>query len=280
MARGQGCQFVMLWDGPWELIECNVNQVWGYTFWECAPMQVPQFWPHGPNFGPMDQIWPSFSNSWCCGLFGSRKLYLAVKSGPVWKFQIFDPRDPQGPELAPHGPGTQRGAWIILVQSNDDRWWQGINFGKGQLFLCFFHWSDPWSFENNNNTRKFLLRVGKRRKTRLWQGWTLTGSVSQLSLASSDRRWRQTSTMAVRASWWNKSSSIGRWRTSLKPFTGTAGMAMEVTQCRLLLHKLLHHQQHQLLLLLRTLWRRGEIPTRLMRRCPSSSPSRGVAVQV
>ena len=35
-------------------------------------------------------------------------------------------------------------ALIILVQSNNDHWWQKINFGKGQLLCVFFFiWSDP-----------------------------------------------------------------------------------------------------------------------------------------
>ena len=67
---------------------------------------------------------------------------LTVKNGPVWKFQIFDPSGPPKPKIGPPRPrwgrGTQKRALIILVHSNNDHWWQKINFGKGN-FLCLFH---------------------------------------------------------------------------------------------------------------------------------------------
>ena len=81
------------------------------------------------------------------------------ENNPLWKFKTLDPSGPPKPKIGPPrprwGPGTQKRAWIILVQSNNDHWWQKINFGKGQLFLCFFHLIWPFSRLNSRNS---LLR--------------------------------------------------------------------------------------------------------------------------
>ena len=54
-------------------------------------------------------------------------------------FKFFTLQDPHNPKFAPHSPRMRKRALNILVQSNNDHWWQKIDFGKGQLFLCFFH---------------------------------------------------------------------------------------------------------------------------------------------
>ena len=60
-------------------------------------MQIPQFWPHGPNFDQISQI-PSVT-----AIYVKK---ISVKNGPVWKFQIFDPSEPPKPKI---GPQTQCG---------------------------------------------------------------------------------------------------------------------------------------------------------------------------
>ena len=124
----------------WVQYEPNLRiHLLGICTYANTPILAPwtKFWPHGPNFDQISQIRSVIS------YLGQKKLHLTVKSGPVWKFQIFDPSGPPKPKIGPPrprwGPGTQKRAWIILVQSNNDHWWQKINFGKGQLFLCFFH---------------------------------------------------------------------------------------------------------------------------------------------
>merc|ERR1712037_239135 len=114
--------------------------------------------------------------------------------------------------------------------------------------------------------RKSLTRGVRRRKMLQWQGSTLTGLELLLSLDSSDKRWRRISTTDVRASWWSRSSSTGKWRTSLRLFTGTAGTVRQVIQC--------HHPLPKLQLLLQhcqrlpgTRWRLGVIQVRHTRRC-------------
>merc|ERR1711974_430395 len=91
--------------------------------------------------------------------------------------------------------------------------------------------------------KKSLIREVRRRKMLLWQESTLTGWALQLSLDSSDKRWRRISTTDVRAFWWNRSNSIGKWLTSLRPSTGTVGTRKAESRC----HP--HHPKLQLLLL-------------------------------
>merc|ERR1711974_179658 len=121
--------------------------------------------------------------------------------------------------------------------------------------------------------KKSLIREVRRRKMLLWQESTLTGWALQLSLDSSDKRWRRISTMDVRVFWWNRSNSIGKWLTSLRPSTGTAGTAREVSQCRhlhLKLQNLLLHCQR----LPGTPWRLGVTRVRLTRGCLSWSANK------
>merc|ERR1719458_139518 len=72
---------------------------------------------------------------------------------------------------------------------------------------------------------------------------------------AADKRWRRISTTDVRASWWSRSNSTGKWPTSLRPFTGTAGMVRGVSQCHPLHPKLQLLLQHYQLLPAGTHWR-------------------------
>ena len=73
-------------------------------------------------------------------------MYLEVKNGPVWKFEILaieDPKTLTRPRKAPRGPGTPKLA--LIIQSNHDHWWQKINFRRGQFFGVFYL---IWPFGN------------------------------------------------------------------------------------------------------------------------------------
>ena len=61
-------------------------------------MQIPQFWPHGPNFDQISQIRSVIS------YLGQKNCISRSKMVQFGNFKFSTLQDPQNPKLAPHGP--------------------------------------------------------------------------------------------------------------------------------------------------------------------------------
>ena len=61
-------------------------------------MQIPQFWPHGPNFDQISQICSVIS------YLGQKNCISQSKVVQFGNFKFSTLQDPQNPKLAPHGP--------------------------------------------------------------------------------------------------------------------------------------------------------------------------------
>ena len=65
-------------------------------------------------------------------------------------------------------------AFIILVHSNNDYWWQKINFGKGQLFLRFFsfdltQYSNFKSHQQCSNIKTLAIKTRGGNRFEIWK---------------------------------------------------------------------------------------------------------------
>ena len=101
-------QYFILKYGPKHVFWCNMNKIWGGSFWEIALFCIPYFGPNLPFFGPRgpDWAWNIKNIVW--------QVVLAqnpASQSLIWSHMEIDnfgfswpPKNPPGPPGPPKGP--------------------------------------------------------------------------------------------------------------------------------------------------------------------------------
>ena len=114
-------QYFILKYGPKHVFWCNMNKIWGDSFWEIALFCIPYFGPNLPFFGPRgpDWAWNIKNIVW--------QVVLAqnpASQSLIWSHMEIDnfgfswpPKNPPGPPGPPNGPPKAKNGtnhhWLV-----------------------------------------------------------------------------------------------------------------------------------------------------------------------